>query len=99
MCRYANNGNPHEQRNRPNRVVLWAPPRSLSTTVERALIEHPEIEVMHEPFGVPHYWSSEAASSRQAGDAREAPSFDQVAKACFHADLAPGKNYFFTKCI
>ena len=48
------------------RVVLWAPPRSLSTAVERALIEHKEIEVQHEPFGAPHYWSGEAASTRSS---------------------------------
>ena len=40
-----------------HRVVMWGPPRSLSTTVERALIEHPLIHVLHEPFGLPFYWS------------------------------------------
>ena len=79
------------------RVVLWAPPRSLSTAVERALIEHPEIEVQHEPFGVPHYWSAEAASTRESTQARRAPTFDSVAKTVFRADPTAGKNYVFSK--
>ena len=82
---------------RVRRVMLWAPPRSLSTAVERALVEHPAIQVSHEPFGVPHYWSSEAASSREAGDARSSATFASVAKQLWDAAPAPGKQHIFSK--
>ena len=48
------------------RTIMWSPPRSLSTTVERSLIENKDIHVLHEPFGVPFYWGNQAASSREA---------------------------------
>jgi len=80
------------------RVVLWGPPRSLSTAVERALVEHKEIQVMHEPFGTPHYWSSEAASSREGSDAQlSSATFASVAKQIFRADPPAGKRYIFSK--
>ncbi len=77
--------------------MLWAPPRTLSTAVERCLIEHPAIQVSHEPFGTPHYWSSEAASNREAEDARTSTTFSDVAQYLWHSPLAPGKSYMFSK--
>ena len=81
----------------PKRVVLWAPPRTLSTAVERSLIEHKAIQVFHEPFGIPHYWSSEAASSRNASDRRTATTFSDVAQQLWRTPPAPGKQFIFTK--
>ena len=63
-----------------HRVLMWAPPRSLSTCVERAFIEHPEIHVQHEPWGAPFYWSEEAQSTREAKDQRPVPSYGGVAR-------------------
>ena len=54
------------------RVMLWSAPRTLSTCVERVLLESSAVHVHHEPFGVPFYWSEDAPSSRQAGDRRRA---------------------------
>ena len=82
---------------RPTRTVLWAPPRSLSTAVERALIENRSIHVMHEPFGIPHYWSSEAASTRNAAEARRSLTFSQVAENVFSTPPPPGKHFVFSK--
>jgi len=81
----------------PRRVTLWAPPRTLSTAVERALIEHPEIQVVHEPFGVPHYWSSEAASAREANDERTSTTFSEVADLIWTKPPPSGKSYTFSK--
>merc|ERR1719198_1672912 len=77
--------------------MLWAPPRSLLTAVERALIEHPSIQVMHEPFGTPHYWSSEATSTREANDQRTSTTYADVAELLWRSPLAPGKTYLFSK--
>ena len=77
--------------------MLWGPPRSLSTSVERAMVENKDIEVVHEPFGVPHYWGSEAASSRNAEDRRVAATFASVAQRLWHDPLKSGKKYLFSK--
>jgi hypothetical protein len=36
-------------------LALWAHPRSLSTALERVVIERGDFEVMHEPFSVVYY--------------------------------------------
>ena len=100
MCRqsHVTNGGAANGRTEPGkRVMLWGPPRSLSTAVERALVEHPDIQVIHEPFGVPHYWSSEAASSRNASESRKADTFAMVAKRLWHNPLNAGKVHLFSK--
>lgn len=63
------------------------------------MIEHPAIQVVHEPFGTPHYWSSEAASSRETKDDDEHTSitFSDVAELIWRAPPAPGKSYIFSK--
>lgn len=79
--------------------MLWAPPRTLSTAVERCLIENPAIQVYHEPFGTPHYWSSEAASTREARSDEHAatPSFSDVAELLFRTTPPPEKTHVFSK--
>ena len=79
------------------RTVMWSPPRSLSTTVERALIEHPAIHVLHEPFGLPYYWSSQAASSRESSDTRCADTDETVARRIFEDRPPEGKRFVFSK--
>ena len=79
------------------RTVMWSPPRSLSTTVERALIENKAIHVVHEPFGVPYYWSSQAASSRQDGEARSSETYQSVANKIFHDAPPAGQRFVFSK--
>lgn len=61
------------------------------------MIEHPEVQVFHEPFGVPHYWSNEAASAREADGERRSTSFADVAELLWRRPLAPGKAYIFSK--
>ena len=80
-----------------HRVLMWAPPRSLSTCVERAFIEHPEIHVQHEPWGAPFYWSEEAQSTREAKDQRAVPSYGGVARDVLLDPPPPGKRYIFSK--
>ena len=79
-----------------HRVVMWGPPRSLSTAVERALIEHKAVHVLHEPYGLPYYWSSEAGSSREAGD-RCKETYRSVSDQIFHDQPPPGKRFVFSK--
>ena len=80
------------------RTVMWSPPRSLSTTVERALIEHPAVQVYHEPFGVPFYWSSQAASTREAGSSKTYhDTYETVAARVFTDPPPPGKSIVFSK--
>ena len=61
------------------------------------MVENKDIEVVHEPFGVPHYWGSEAASSRNAEDRRVAATFASVAQRLWHDPLKSGKKYLFSK--
>ena len=79
------------------RTVMWSPPRSLSTTVERALIENKDIHVLHEPFGTPYYWSSEAGSSRESTDARSSETYETVARRVFHDPTPNGQHFVFSK--
>lgn len=81
----------------PRRVMLWAPPRTLSTAVERVLIENPAIQVYHEPFGTPFYWSSDAASTREASDERCSITYDDVAKLLWSDALPSCKSHLFSK--
>ena len=37
-------------------ILLWAPPRSVSTAFERAVGEHSRVEVFHEHFADPYYF-------------------------------------------
>ena len=85
-----------------HRVVMWGPPRSLSTTVERALIEHPLIHVLHEPFGLPFYWSGQdAKSSRRTGKGKCPNRQGDLRRCCLPMffDKAPpaGKKFVFSK--
>jgi len=80
------------------RCVMWSPPRSLSTTVERSLIENKDIHVLHEPFGMPYYWSAtEAASSRNEGEAHCRDTYASVAARCFTDAPPKGQRFVFSK--
>jgi len=48
------------------RLMVWTVPRAISTAFERALIEHPETSVHHEPFALAWYYGPERVSSRYA---------------------------------
>ena len=80
-----------------HRVLMWAPPRSLSTCVERAFIEHPAIHVQHEPFGTPFYWSEDAQSGREAAGGLRKPTYATVADDVLLSRPPPGKQYIFSK--
>jgi len=46
------------------RIFVWTVPRSVSTAFERALIEHPDTSVHHEPFTLPWYFGPDRRSDR-----------------------------------
>ena len=77
--------------------MLWSAPRTLSTCVERVLLEIPAVHVHHEPFGVPFYWGEEAPSRRQAKDRRRETSFAHVAHAVWRAPTPTGVEMVFSK--
>ena len=84
------------------RTIMWSPPRSLSTTVERSLIENKDIHVLHEPFGVPFYWGNQAASSREQGESSAdsgvpLDTYEDVAARIFTDAPPNGQNYVFSK--
>jgi hypothetical protein len=45
-------------------IALWAVPRSVSTTFEKAFSQHPQARVVHEPFTDCYYFGSERRSGR-----------------------------------
>jgi hypothetical protein len=47
-----------------NRIALWVVPRSVSTAFERVFIERGDTTVIHEPFGVYYYNSTERRHDR-----------------------------------
>ncbi|KAL1495771.1 hypothetical protein AB1Y20_016633 [Prymnesium parvum] len=80
-----------------HRVLMWAPPRTLSTCLERAYIEHTEIHVQHEPFGTPFYWSEEAQSARESKSGTKPVTYASVAESVFLSAPPPGRRYIFSK--
>ena len=46
------------------RVLVWTVPRAVSTAFERALMEHPQTSVHHEPFSLPWYFGPRRISRR-----------------------------------
>ena len=97
MCRNSNMGMEDAKKGKEVvRTVMWSPPRSLSTTVERCLIENKDIHVVHEPFGVPFYWSSEAGSSREDGE-RSTATYASVAQKIFRDPGPKGQPFVFSK--
>lgn len=98
MCRGPEEKNALNGRaKKTHRVLMWAPPRSLSTCVERAFIEHPAIHVQHEPFGTPFYWSEDAQSGREASGGLRKPTYASVADDVLLSIPPPGKDYIFSK--
>ena len=71
--------------------------RTLSTCVERILLEASSIHVHHEPFGTPYYWGEEAPSRRQADDTPRDASFAAVAADVFRAPMPAGITHVFSK--
>lgn len=55
-------------------LALWAHPRSLSTAVERIMIERGDFEVLHEPFSVVYYHTEGRAAAVHADFSETAPS-------------------------
>lgn len=58
------------EQNRPlqgddlNIVFLWATPRSVSTALERSLMQSPELKVVHEPFTDAYFFGPRRRSAR-----------------------------------
>src|SRR5438046_1838171 len=49
-------------------IMLWTHPRSISTALERAFIQRPDFECVHEPYGDPFFWSISERVSRRFSD-------------------------------
>jgi hypothetical protein len=60
-------------------LALWAHPRSLSTALERILIERGDFEVMHEPFSVVYYLHERRSYAAHANfDSAETADYDSI---------------------
>lgn len=70
------------------RIILWTVPRSVSTAFERALIEHPDTSVHHEPFTVPWYFGPERISERYPDADRPDATFAATVEALMN-DRSP----------
>lgn len=54
-------------------VALWTHPRSLSTALERVVIERGDFEVIHEPFSVVYYQHEQRAAAVHSELAEDLP--------------------------
>ena len=61
------------------------------------MITDTQNHVVHEPFGLPFYWSAEAPSAREATLPRCADTFASVAYRVFRQPPPPGKSRVFVK--
>lgn len=57
-------------------LILWSTPRSASTALEKAVMQHPNIKTLHEPFTDCYYFSTERRSARY-GDSVERAKIDR----------------------
>ncbi len=80
----------------PQIIALWAVPRSMSTTFEKAISGHPRIKVLHEPFTDCFYFGPERRSHRY-GDSVSVARFDRSAakELILGASKATGTKTFF----
>ena len=83
-------------RRRP--VILWSTPRSASTAFEKAVMQHPRVEAVHEPFTDCYYFGPNRRNTRY-GDCPERARLDRRAvcaeigrprkgRVCFIKELA-----------
>lgn len=91
---------------RPLRVIIWAVSRSRSTALERCVMEHPAVHVLHErlsePFLMQHWpgkYRSVLDTRRRTGNREPVPSYGQTLSALAHDPLPEGKSVLVSKEI
>lgn len=63
-------------RSTPPLVVLWSTPRSASTALGKSIMQHPNVDMLHEPFTDCYYFGPERCSSRY-GNCQEKKYFSR----------------------
>ena len=91
---------------RPLRVIIWAVSRSRSTALERCVMEHPAVHVLHErlsePFLMQHWpdkYRSVLDTRRRTGNRDSVPTYGQALEALAHGPLPEGKSVLLSKEI
>jgi hypothetical protein len=71
-------------------VALWAVPRSVSTALERVVVERGDFKVFHEPFSVSYYYSPDRRSDRFAeAEAKEEYGYAEVLDLMLNVEEKP----------
>lgn len=91
---------------RPLRVIIWAVSRSRSTALERCVMEHPAVHVLHErlsePFLMQHWpdkYRSVLDTRRRTGNRELVPTYGQALEALARGPLPAGKSVLLSKEI
>lgn len=91
---------------RPLRVIIWAVSQSRSTALERCVMEHPAVHVLHErlsePFLMQHWpekYRSVLDTRRKTGTRDLVPTYGQALQALAQAPLPDGKSVLLSKEI
>lgn len=91
---------------RPLRVIIWAVSRSRSTALERCVMEHPAVHVLHErlsePFLMQHWpekYRNVLDTHRKTGNRDLVPTYGQALDALALAPLPEGKSVLLSKEI
>jgi len=91
---------------RPLRVIIWAVSRSRSTALERCVMEHPAVHVLHErlsePFLLQHWpekYRNVLDTRRRTGNREPVPTYGQALEALAHGALPADKSVLLSKEI
>lgn len=91
---------------RPLRVIIWAVSRSRSTALERCVMEHPAVHVLHErlsePFLMQHWpdkYQSVLATRRKTQSSEPLATYAQALETLAHSALPAGKSVLLSKEI
>ncbi len=76
-------------------IILWSTPRSTSTAFEKAMMQHPYIVAIHEPFTDCYYFGNERCSTRY-GNCSDKTAFDRYS-AYAEIDRPGGHKVRFVK--
>ncbi len=91
---------------RPLRVIIWAVSRSRSTALERCVMEHPAVHVLHERLSEPflrQHWPEKyrnvIATRDRTGIHESIPTYGQALEALAHGPLPADKSVLLSKEI
>ena len=91
---------------RPLRVIIWAVSRSRSTALERCVMEHPAVHVLHERLSEPflrQHWPDKYQSvldtRRKARSIEVVATYAQALETLAHGALPAGKSVLLSKEI